>query len=326
MAENPTPHKGKSKHHARDSDATNTTNMTEQKNPTPHKSKSKSKSKHSACDSNATNVTNVTEQTEFATFIEGASGPQPKKRPAPLDLTYAIKFGENVQRRKGMEAVHNPVPAPLGEVQYGYASTDGGPSSSVYSSDSPRDGKVIPVPLHILESYNAWKEANSPRVRPDGAKLEMNMDAVIQPDNENAILTSGDEMVSPGDATCASLPAKPVTQQSKDTVAKSVTFNDLPKDPETGKTDNFTPLTPWLLGGAGLRKATKVLFGNHGWLQDTAEDKPKLVATNTQAQKPTGFFVGLKKLARDLVSKLLPDTYYPQPHQQCGRYIELSCR
>jgi hypothetical protein len=51
-------------------------------------------------------------------------------------------------------------------------------------------------------------------------------------------------------------------------------------------------------GGQGTRKASKNLFGDHGWLHDTATAKTK----KAEPQRPTGFFDGFKKFAREIVS------------------------
>jgi hypothetical protein len=265
----------------------------------------KRKSKHRACDSNATTMT---EQTEFATFIEGASGPQPKKRPAALDLTDALKLGRLAARRKGTEIFHDPVPTTPGEGQWAYAMMNPDTSSSVYSSDSPNKLPASPVhtrkrimPAHILRAYNTWKEANTPHLQLGDPTDPAHMQMMIRPENESAIMSSSDEG-SPVNATYASLPIPATVSQDHQAVTKSVTFNDFRKDPDTGKTETFTPLTPWLVGGVGHRKATKVLFGVHGWLQDTAEANAKPATTNTQATKSNRFLGGLKKLARDFVS------------------------
>lgn len=67
----------------------------------------------------------------------------------------------------------------------------------------------------------------------------------------------------------------------------------------------FTPLTPFImkLSGAptGVERGTKTLFGEHGWLEDTAASgitKPKL-------EKVSGFMESLKRKAREIVRHIL---------------------
>lgn len=69
----------------------------------------------------------------------------------------------------------------------------------------------------------------------------------------------------------------------------------------------FTPLTPFIMNvtgaPAGVERGTKTLFGEHGWLEDTAASgatKPKV-----EKEKAGGFMESLKRKARGLVSHLL---------------------
>jgi hypothetical protein len=63
----------------------------------------------------------------------------------------------------------------------------------------------------------------------------------------------------------------------------------------------FTPLTPFIMRAsgapAGVERGAKTLFGEHGWLEDTAASgtaKPKM-------EKMGGFLEGLKRKAREIV-------------------------
>ncbi|KAF2965054.1 hypothetical protein GQX73_g8513 [Xylaria multiplex] len=62
----------------------------------------------------------------------------------------------------------------------------------------------------------------------------------------------------------------------------------------------FTPLTPFIMRAngapAGVEKGSKTLFGEHGWLEDTATSAAK----NPKPEKTGGFMESLKRKAREI--------------------------
>ncbi|KAI0456090.1 hypothetical protein F5B21DRAFT_523069 [Xylaria acuta] len=79
------------------------------------------------------------------------------------------------------------------------------------------------------------------------------------------------------------------------------TLNDVPVGVETEMlSPPFTPLTPFIMKAAGapagVERGSKTLFGEHGWLEDTAASgmtKPKI-------EKVGGFMESLKRKAREI--------------------------
>ncbi|KAI0555693.1 hypothetical protein F4679DRAFT_577817 [Xylaria curta] len=80
-----------------------------------------------------------------------------------------------------------------------------------------------------------------------------------------------------------------------------IALNDAPTAAETNMLSPlFTPLTPFIMKAtgapAGVERGSKTLFGEHGWLEDTAASgmtKPKM-------EKVGGFMESLKRKAREI--------------------------
>lgn len=73
----------------------------------------------------------------------------------------------------------------------------------------------------------------------------------------------------------------------------------------------YTPLTPFIMRATGapscIERGSKNLFGDRGWLEDTAASGPK----NPKVEKTGGFMENLKQKARKLVSHIF---YYFSSH------------
>ncbi|KAH8677516.1 hypothetical protein BX600DRAFT_450017 [Xylariales sp. PMI_506] len=243
--------------------------------------------------SNATNFTNFIEHAQgFPSSNTMAASPESKtkRRPTPLDLSNAFKYAQIANYRRGVKAIHNPITP-----QEGPATA--GSSSSVYSDETPLtvDRSVV-SPLHIvkqsttsinanvLKSYKDWKDTSSPEDMVHG--------------RPKSIADCKDGVRLPGFVHAP--PPSPPTSRENRGLVKSATTSDLRTEPRTAQTDVFTPLTPWLLdaGGKAKGKQSKTLFGNHGWLHDTAVSGAEKPAGT---QKSLGFLDGIKKKAREIV-------------------------
>ncbi|KAK8077208.1 hypothetical protein PG996_003378 [Apiospora saccharicola] len=234
-----------------------------------------------------------------------------KKRPVPLNLADARKYGEIVSSRKNIEVVHNPVPTTpalegnnstiVNNNNYNDA------SSSVYTSDPPTTSTPVISPLHItkrtanigrklnvLRAYNDYKESVTPNPESALLKTPFRSKSATVSDMKQKEPEVTDTSTMP--TTMNSSPRHSYSQQGnmRPGIPKSATTNDLKRD--AGQSEPFTPLTPWLLAGSVHIK--KNLFGEHGWLKDTsaAEAKP-------EPQRKSGIFDGIKKVARDLAEK-----------------------
>jgi hypothetical protein len=185
---------------------------------------------------------------------------------------------------------------------------DGG--SSVYTDDTPFDGDPTVSPLgnikgsntsrrvNILGAYNDWKKTSTPLLAPAEIYSPVRSESLAGHPQEEILLLNAVYVPPPTPPTSGG-------NQNRGLI-KSATTNDLRAGPLTAQTDPFTPLTPWLKGqgGRNIRKTSKNLFGDHGWLQDTATVKKK-----AEPQKSTGFFHGIKKVAREIVSLPKLSTY-----------------
>ncbi|KAI1858639.1 hypothetical protein JX265_010732 [Neoarthrinium moseri] len=219
-----------------------------------------------------------------------------RRRPTPLDLSDARKYGEIVRQRRGVQAIHFPItPA---EALLRQVNQDG--SSSVYSADAPPfDGAPTVSPLrvtkriNVLKSYNDWKETNTPQLMSPPDIRSARSKSVSQIGQQDNL------MILPA-TTYQQPPPTPPTSEGKRGLIKSATVTDMRREPVTAHTDQFTPLTPWLMGGEGKRKASKTLFGTHGWLHDTKE---KTASAEARVHKPSSFFDGIKKKAREFAEK-----------------------
>ncbi|KAJ8120433.1 hypothetical protein ONZ43_g2858 [Nemania bipapillata] len=80
-----------------------------------------------------------------------------------------------------------------------------------------------------------------------------------------------------------------------------VMMNDVPPPAEMETLSSpFSPLTPFIMKArgapAGVARGTKTLFGEHGWLEDTAASG----ATKPKTEKVGGFLENLKRKAREI--------------------------
>ncbi|KAK8087222.1 hypothetical protein PG994_002196 [Apiospora phragmitis] len=236
-----------------------------------------------------------------------------KKRPTPLNLADARKYGEVVNHRKNVEVVHNPVPttpAFEGNNNSTIVNNNTDDSPSVYTSDPPTTSAPVISPLHItkrtanigrklnvLRAYNDYKESNTPVSESSFLKTPFRSKSATVSDMKQTEPEVPDTSTMPGtnvESSSSSRYSYSLQGNMRPGIPKSATTNDINRD--VGPPEPFTPLTPWLLASSIHIK--KNLFGEHGWLKDTsaAEEKP-------EPQRKSGIFDGLKKVARDLAEK-----------------------
>ncbi|KAI1471985.1 uncharacterized protein F4812DRAFT_456085 [Daldinia caldariorum] len=198
-----------------------------------------------------------------------------KHRPPPLDLTKARQYAAVNGRHTNIQIIHNPVPAS------DVSATCEDDSPSVYG-DEPSfhfceepSGDPYKTGLgraSILKGYSNWMEK--------------------QP-TEN--LAQEDQRAT---SPISDIPAAQSTPQNRPPqknglgLSKSFTTNEVTGD---FGAPPFTPLTPWLANG-NPKKAKKNLFGDKGWLEDTAAQKKPERLKNTNSR----FFDGVKKTARKI--------------------------
>ncbi|KAK8039423.1 hypothetical protein PG993_007834 [Apiospora rasikravindrae] len=235
-----------------------------------------------------------------------------KRRPMPLNLNDARKYGEIVSHRKNIEVVHNPVPTTpaLEGNNSTIVDNNNDASSSVYTSDPPTTSTPPFIsPLHItkrtanigrklnvLKAYNDYKESTTPNPESALLKTPFRSKSVTASNMKQKEPEVPDTSTVPTTINSPSSPRHSYSQQGsmRPNIPKSATTNDLKRD--DGQPEPFTPLTPWLLASSVHIK--KNLFGEHGWLKDTSAAEPK-----PEPQRKSGIFDGLRKVARDLAEK-----------------------
>lgn len=93
-------------------------------------------------------------------------------------------------------------------------------------------------------------------------------------------------------------------------------MNDMSRSMDMENTSPpFTPLTPFIMkvsgAPAGVERGTKKMFGEHGWLEDTAA----LGAAKPKLEKVSGFMGNMKRRARGMVSHIF--TWIPKWRESC---------
>lgn len=212
---------------------------------------------------------------------KAATAMPPKPRPEPLNLKDARRYAALVGAHMNIHPVHHPVTPQ--QAQLRHVLEDG--TSSIYDATplgppngfagSPQHVAHNPdlVGVNILKRYSEW------RVNTDVANAPANYPtSKSSPERRNTVATPrfADQGFA-GPSMSKSNGALPQPSPAWD--------SDMPP---------FTPLTPFIMGG-NVRKASKTLIGEKGWLEDTAAGAGS--AKKPQRQK-TGFF---KKTARKIV-------------------------
>ncbi|KAI8624588.1 hypothetical protein F5Y19DRAFT_480467 [Xylariaceae sp. FL1651] len=263
------------------------------------------------------------------------SRPQPtlRRRPAPLDLTNAIRYGQMERRTGRYEFEHFPIKSSRAEYFYAMET-----SSSVYDDnvEDPLSISPLNIPkrnemcnVNFLQAYSEWKEASTPissvsqgSIRVEVPTEEEDTFLAKETKEEDRLRIAEYPVVQEyplvqhvrsrstlgfrEDRNCEhSGGSEPVTGGSHDMMPskqgpgmkKSATMNDIHARMELPPSP-FTPLTPFLTSDAprGGERVTKKLFGEHGWLENTATSGAKQPKTG----KPGGFIDNLKRKAREI--------------------------
>ncbi|KAL7624479.1 hypothetical protein AAE478_006044 [Parahypoxylon ruwenzoriense] len=234
-----------------------------------------------------------------------------KRRPEPLDLRNAKRFGKMVGMHTNIQVVHVPTTPQVAERRY--VLDDG--SSSLYTDsarfpDEPYDSPLL-IPKkselragNILQGYKNWREQNASGGQPAGANGQARSKSVSETHNHPDDAPSTGEEPFQGLSPSKSNPGLP----------KSTTLGKIHAEYDAPP---FTPLTQWALTG-NTRKAQKTLFGEKGWLEDTAAQDMK----KPELQKNASFFDSVKKKARKLAE--MADFKTVQPRMHTARELSIS--
>ncbi|KAI0121422.1 hypothetical protein F4776DRAFT_672464 [Hypoxylon sp. NC0597] len=225
-----------------------------------------------------------------------------KRRPPPLDLGGARRYGSVAIANANIQPIHNPV-SPT-ESEMAQAFDDGSPSVYTDGTEFPSYNEApLRAPeksgmggVNILRGYNDWREN-----QPVGAPVAMN-----------------GYLYSKGTKEHNDTPEKPNRsgqvfqgQPAKDAAPR---VDENSKEVEELEAPPFTPLTPYLMN---TRVATKTLFGDKGWLEDTAAQGKK-----PESKKSTSFMGNVKKTARKIAE--ITEFKAGQPRTHTARELNIS--
>lgn len=205
----------------------------------------------------------------------GGRGPPP-----PIDTELARAHAKMTALRVGNPAVavHHPPErseSPVHRPRHSPPVTSG--SSSYYSQDSPRDRRP---------SHERYPSHISP--------LRIKKAKASEPKHVNILQEYTDT-------------------KTRDSDKESEEFEPLstPTPTSSGPDTSYTPLAPFLTQGPALRKASKTMIGEGGWLENTSKSKTEASASPTRGG---GFLGNLVKKAREMVSHLRIPPSLPPTH------------
>lgn len=207
-----------------------------------------------------------------------------KRRPEPLDLQDTRRYAALVGPHANIHPVHHPIHHPLTPMKAEHRQVMEDGSSSVYTptplapshddaADSPPRAPHNPqmVGVNILQRYSEWRNTAPESNAAANGSTERHNSTMGTPNATDQALQ--------GPSAAKSSGAMPLSSP--------VDFNAPP----------FTPLTPFIMGG-NVRKASKTMIGEKGWLEDTAA---RAVKKPERQKNTTGFFDNVKKTARKIV-------------------------
>ncbi|OTA65134.1 hypothetical protein K449DRAFT_420859 [Hypoxylon sp. EC38] len=228
-----------------------------------------------------------------------------KHRPPPLDLRDAHRYRAVAIANANIQPIHNPISPTESEMAQAF---EGG-SPSVYTdgtefpsyNEAPRRApeKSEMGRVNILRGYNDWREN-----QPAGAPVAMNGYLYSKGTKEH-----GDTPEKPNRSGQVSQ-----GQPTKEAMPRPSVVDENPKELEEPDAPPFTPLTPYLMN---TRVATKTLFGEKGWLEDTASQGKK-----PESKKSTSFMGNVKKTARKLAE--ITEFKAGQPRTHTARELNIS--
>ncbi|ETS79149.1 hypothetical protein PFICI_09002 [Pestalotiopsis fici W106-1] len=247
---------------------------------------------------------------------------------ASVSFSDARKYGSI---GSGPQVARFPLITPA-EVQHRQVNWDG--SSSVYSDNSPFNGMptispIIPPKnrINILQGYNDWRDNTCPQLQTPGDAIRS---PGLLPPLRSKSVSQIDEPLETLPATTYQPPPMPAITSREDKkpqqgLVRSVTVHDLPSaklQPQSALADQFSPLTPWVMN-FDRRQATKNLFGDNGWLQDSNQTKDE---KKNQSSKTANFFGSIKKMAKDLAENTNFKTHTRRSSEFHHATISLSPR
>ncbi|RYO98761.1 hypothetical protein DL766_003037 [Monosporascus sp. MC13-8B] len=264
-------------------------------------------------DSRMTTMTNFIEQSgappSQKPSLPARSKAKSKTRPPNIDVVAAERYAKLMDRKREIQWEH--IPRSPEEARL-LSAVMGDDNSSVYSSDLSTtfpDSAMI-SPLHIptiasiqrqrddagmqrerddiLEDYSRWQQSQN---GPNGSKAGAGGPARSQSKSEPPHPPPQQE-----DAK-ADPPMLNEPQEASETqgIPKAPTINEIQAARET---EPYTPLTPWLEREGHVRKGTKTMVGDNGWLENAAIEGQK----KSTPKKP-GFIDSMKKWGRDFIER-----------------------
>ncbi|RYO74199.1 hypothetical protein DL764_010953 [Monosporascus ibericus] len=262
--------------------------------------------------SHMTTMTNFIEPSNASSsqkpFLRARSKTRSKTRPPNIDVVAAERYAKYMDRKKVIQWEH--IPRSPEEARL-FDAVMGDDNSSVYSNDlstSFPDSAMI-SPLHIPTIASMQREG-------EDAGMKRERDDILEDysrwqQSQNGL--HGSQAGAGGLARSQSRSEPPHPPQQEDAKADTPMPNEpqaasetqgIPKAPTVNEiqaareTEPYTPLTPWLEREDHMKKGTKTMVGDNGWLENAAIEGQK-----KPAPKKPGFIDSMKKWGRDIVEK-----------------------
>ncbi|RYP57129.1 hypothetical protein DL770_010750 [Monosporascus sp. CRB-9-2] len=265
-------------------------------------------------DSNMTTMTNFIKPSNASSSQKPSfptrSKAKGKTRPPNIDVVAAERYAKYMDRKKEIQWEH--IPRSPEEARL-FDAVMGDDSSSVYSNDLstafPDSAMISPLYIptiasmqrqrddagmqrerdDILEDYSRWQQSQN---GPNGSQAGAGDPACSQSKSEPPHPPQQEDAKAD-----PPMPSEPQATTETQGIPKAPTINEIQAARET---EPYTPLTPWLEREGHVRKGTKTMVGDNGWLENVAIEGQK------PAPKKPGFIDSMKKWGRDFVSVPTP--------------------
>ncbi|RYP68004.1 hypothetical protein DL771_006927 [Monosporascus sp. 5C6A] len=272
-------------------------------------------------DSHMTTMTNFIEQPNVSSSrkpsLPARSKASGKTRPPNIDVVAAERYAKHMDRKKDIQWVH--IPRSPEEARL-IDAVMGDDDSSVYSNDLstafPDSAMISPLHIPTIASTQRQRDEAGMQRQRDEAGMQRERDDILEDysrwqQSQNG--PNGSQAGAGGPARSQSISEPPHPSQQEDAKADPPMPDEpqaasetkgIPKAPTVNEiqaareTEPYTPLTPWLEREGHVRKGTKTMVGDNGWLENAAIEGQK-----KPTPKKPGFIDSMKKWGRDFIEK-----------------------
>ncbi|RYP28308.1 hypothetical protein DL767_007268 [Monosporascus sp. MG133] len=272
-------------------------------------------------DSHMTTMTNFIEPSNASSSqkpsLPTRSKAKGKTRPPNIDVVAAERYAKHMDRKKDIQWEH--IPRSPEEARL-FDAVMGDDNSSVYSNELstafPDSAMISPLHIPTIASMQRQRDDTGMQRERDDTGMQRERDDILEDysrwqQSQNGPNGSQAGAGDPARSQSRSEPPHPPQQEDakadppmpNESQAASET-QGIPKAPTINEiqavreTEPYTPLTPWLEREGRVRKGTKTIVGDNGWLENAAIEGQK-----KPTPKKPGFIDSMKKWGRDFIEK-----------------------